>query len=162
MNGRTPVVVDTNVTVVANRRGGESIACASACAQALLKIKTSGILVLDDGDRILTEYRRYLSHAGQPGMGDSFFKWLVDNRWKQDLVTHVTLILENGGFAEFPQNAELAGFDRADRVFVAVSLRHGGNPRILNATDRDWWDYRHALERAGVVVEFLCGERFDA
>jgi hypothetical protein len=64
--GRRPFVVDTNVVVTANRRDGGTYTCASRCAQALLEIRAHGSLVLDDGDRILKEYRSYLNYSGQP------------------------------------------------------------------------------------------------
>ena len=163
MNGRSPAVVDTNVTIVANRKHGESRACANACAQALLEIKRTGTLLLDDAERILQQYRTYLSHSGQPGMGDSFFMWLMDNRWKPELVTHVAVTPdEDRGFLEFPEAAALATFDPSDRVFVAVSLGHGSNPPILNACDSDWWHHRSALFDAGVEVTFLCPELFNS
>lgn len=65
-------------------------------------------------------------------------------------------------FAEFPADANLAGFDRADRKFVAVALASGDSPPIVNATDSDWWLFREALQRHGVQVEFLCPELMQA
>jgi len=41
---------------------------------------------------------------------------------------------------------------------VAASVSHPERPPILNAVDTDWWNYRMALERHGVRVEFLCPE----
>jgi hypothetical protein len=162
MNGRDPVVIDTNVTIVANRKHRESISCANACAQALVRTTNRGILLLDDGERILQQYRTYLSHSGQPGVGDLFFKWLMDHRWYPELVNHVPVTPEDvREFVEFPETAALETFDRSDRIFVAVSLSHGGNAPILNATDRDWWDHKDALDEAGIEVLFLCPERFD-
>jgi len=162
--GRQPCVVDTNVPVVANRRQGESRTCANACAQALLNIKKSGLLVLDDQDGILKEYRGHLSLSGQPGVGDSFVKWAHDNAGRQDLVQRVRITPSPGTakeFQEFPDSAELTGFDRSDQKFVAVALSHSQNPPILNGTDQDWWNYRKALKAAGVQVRFLCPERFQ-
>ena len=162
--GRRPLVVDTNVAVVANRTHGESLACASASAEALAGIRKTGLLVLDDADRILAEYRRHLSLSGQPGVGDAFIKWTHDNAGRQDLITRVKITprpQDPDDFEEFPNHAELAAFDRSDRKFVAVALRHPARPPVLNATDRDWWDYRQALNRAGVTIEFLCRNLFE-
>ena len=55
--GRKTQVVDTNVAVVANRRNNESYACANKCAEALVDIKKFGVIVIDDADSILSEYR---------------------------------------------------------------------------------------------------------
>ena len=61
--GRRSLVVDTNVMVVANRLNNEPYTCSNNCAQALLDIKHLGVIVIDDGDSILTEYRRNLFHC---------------------------------------------------------------------------------------------------
>jgi len=128
--------------VLANRRHGESLACANACAQALLSIKTSGLLVLDEGNRILQEYRRYIG--------------------RQDLIDRVRITPSDvKWFQEFPDSPELAGFDPSDRMFVAVALHHAQRPPILNATDRHWWNHKEALQAAGIRVEFLCPEQFQ-
>ena len=160
---RTPFVVDTNILVVANRKQAEPLACANSCAQVLFRIKQAGLVVLDDGGRIWKEYRRYLAHSGQPGIGDSFFRWLFNNRARGDLVVAVSITSRDedpSDFLEFPNSLALQGFDRADRKFVAVARSHGGNPAILNATDRDWWDYRDALLAVGITIQFVCPEQF--
>ncbi len=119
--GRRCQVVDTNVLVVANHRDGGSYACARNCARALLAIKNLGAIVLDDAGRILSEYRRYCCVAGQPGLGDSFIKWVHDNVGRADLVHTVspTAVQGHHQFAEFPDHPDLSDFDPADEVFVA-------------------------------------------
>jgi len=162
--GRRPKVVDTNVLIAANRRHGESFACANASAQALIRIKEAGALVVDDGDRILNEYRRHLSLRGQPGVGDAFIKWTHDNAGRIDLISRVTItpsVHDPEDFDEFPRDGALASFDRSDRKFVAVALCHDSRPPVLNSTDSDWWDYREELSQAGVTIEFLCPDRFQ-
>ena len=156
-----PAVVDTNVPIVANQKGGEDLACAANCATALHAITRAGLLVIDDEELIFKEYKRHLSFAGQPGAGDYFFKWLCDNRYKSNRVAQVTLTRnpENPNeFAVYPQNTELSDFDRSDRKFVAAALSHPERPPILNATDDDWWNYRDALARHGITIRFVCGE----
>ena len=64
----------------------------------------------------------------------------------------------SAAYREFPDDGELAGFDLADRKFVAVARAAGTHPPILNASDTDWWNDREALARNGVRVEFLCPE----
>lgn len=41
---------------------------------------------------------------------------------------------------------------------MAVALTHPERPPVLNATDRDWWDYIDALRRNHLTVRFMCGE----
>jgi len=155
--GRKPEVVDTNVPVVANRRHNESYACASRCAQALLSIKNLGTIVIDAADLVLAEYRANCSLAGQPGVGDSFIRWVHDNRGRGDLVHTVALTSKNGAtFEEFPNHPDLAAFDPQDRKFVALANAHKDKPVILEATDSKWWGWKDALSTCGIRVEFLC------
>ena len=56
-------------------------------------------------------------------------------------------------------NARRAARRRVIRRRRAVALGSVNAPEVLNATDRDWWDYREALERNGVRIVFLCPER---
>ena len=157
--GRKPHVVDTNVAVVANQRSRESYSCASACAQALLKIRNCGFLVIDDGDRILAEYRRNGSLSGQPGAGDYFIKWVHDNRGRRDLVQIVVITPKAGDpddFTEFPSHQDLSNFDPSDRKFVAVANAHPAKPPILQGTDSKWWGWKDALNACGITIEFLC------
>lgn len=155
------VVVDTNVAIVAN--GGFADAskqCVDVCIDALLAARTGGVLV-DDGYRIFEEYQRHLSHAGQPGVGDAFFKWLWSNQANPSSCCQVTITrsgADDFDFEEFPKDPALAKFDRSDRKFVAVALASGENPEILDATDSDWWDFADALARHGVQIRFLCPE----
>lgn len=158
---RKPVVVDTNVPIIANQRDAESLQCVAACAEALNNITKNGLLVLDDGNRIFNEYKCHLSFSGQPGAGDVFFKWLSDNRYRPDRVAQVSLVEDparEGEFVTFPDDPALASFDHSDRKFVAVALAHPERPPVLNATDSDWWNYRDALRAYGITVTFVCGE----
>jgi hypothetical protein len=146
---RTPAVVDTNVPIVANHKYGEPLMCSAACARALYEITKQGVLVIDARGLIFDEYKKYLSFSGQPGAGDSFFKWLADNRYAPDRVAQVVLVddpVREREFAAFPDTPDLATFDRSDRKFVAVALTHPGRPSILNAVDGDWIDHEEALE----------------
>jgi hypothetical protein len=156
--GRKPQVVDTNVVVVANRRHGESYKCAARCARALLKIKNSGVLVIDDRDRILFEYRTNCRIAGQPGVGDSFTRWAHDHIGQTDLVNVVPINPSEDPpyFTEFPDHKGLEGFDISDRKFVAVANAHAVKPSILQATDSKWWGWKDHLAECGITVEFLC------
>jgi hypothetical protein len=163
--GRKTQVVDTNVAVVANRRHNESYACANSCAQALLDITKFGVIVIDDGDRILSEYRANCSPYGrQPGIGDSFVRWVHDNRGREDLVHTIPLTVEPDpphDFVEFPHHEDLAILDPSDRKFVAVAHAHDDKPPIIQATDSKWWGWKDALAQCGIAIEFLCPKEIE-
>lgn len=159
------VIVDTNVPIVANGREiRASPGCAISCVRKLLEIQQSHTIVLDGGWHILREYLLRLRSDGQPGVGDAFLKWVLTNRANPRHCQLVSITLrpnseDQNDFEEFPNDdEELTRFDRSDRKFVAVALVHPEHPPILNAVDTDWWDYRIALERHGIQVNFLCPE----
>ena len=155
---KTEIVVDTNVPIVAN--GGNEQAdpsCRLNCIASLRNIQDERIVLLDDKNLILGEYKRRLSFSGQPEPGDAFFKWLFDNQANPAHCRKVPLTAHSvRGFEEFPEDPELSLFDKDDRMFVAVVLASGTGPKVLNASDRDWWRYRRELRRHGVDVVFLC------
>lgn len=159
-------VVDVNVAIVAN--GNKSpqadMDCLLACVNALKEIVGNGVIVLDNGMRILKEYQRYLSPAGQPGVGDAFMKWVWDNqgvvnRCERVVLTQIEDVEDE--FLQFPDDPEMRGFDQSDRMYVAVALVSQKNPEILNAVDTDWWNHRIALERNGVRLRFLCPQHMQ-
>jgi hypothetical protein len=153
------LIVDTNVGVVANEREAHaSPECVIACVDALERIVAGRArLVLDDGWEILKEYMRYMSSSGQPGPGDAFVKWALNNLANPDRCECVPLDM-----GVFPIDPDLAAFDPADRKFVALALASDSRPAIANAVDSDWWHFREALQRAGVEVIFLCPDRVTA
>lgn len=129
------VVIDTNVLVVANgKHPPASVACMQACMHALENAR-DGVTLIDDAQLILDEYRRHCSLAGQPGLGDAFFKWLWSNQANPHHCVQVPITPHAGrGFAEFPPDAALEGFDASDRKFVAVALGSGRRAPVLNAS----------------------------
>lgn len=158
------VVIDTNVLVAANGKSDHAgLDCQLACINALEEVTKSKVVTLDSEMRILDEYRRYASHAGQPGVGDAFFKWLWQNQGNFRRCEQVKITPKQDDprdFQEFPNDPALSGFDFSDRKFVAVALVSRKQPKILNATDSDWWDYKDALADNALSIEFLCPELF--
>jgi hypothetical protein len=156
------VVIDTNVLIVANGKADHvGIGCCLNCIKALERAQKKQMIIIDSGMRIIKEYQRYSSRAGQPGMGDAFFKWLFYNqcnlrRCKQVDITPIKD--DTDDFEEFPRDPNLAGFDRSDRKFVAAAVASRLHPTILNATDTDWWFSRKTLEKYQVSILFLCPE----
>lgn len=157
----TAYVVDTNVPIVANGRRSEQADsdCVMACIEALQAIYEQGVIVLDSGMDILTEYMQNINMSGQPGPGDAFMKWVWHVQADETKCERVSLTLRNDGsgdYTAFPNNTELMDFDRSDRKFVAVALASKNNPDILNAVDTDWADHHAALLAVGLSIVFLC------
>ncbi len=153
-------LIDTNVAIVANNQSNAGPACVLAAIERLERLIAGEIIVLDDADHILQEYRRRLSPSGQPGTGDQFYRWLYEQAaYNPQHCEKVTLALdEDRNFAAFPKAAELAKFDLSDRKFVAAALTHPANPPVVNACDKDWHEHHEALGQHGVRIEFLCPE----
>lgn len=157
-----PCLVDTNVGVAANFNSSASDECALVCIQTLREITERGHLVLDDIGLIFAEYHSNMSMSGQPGVGDVFMLWVMNNQYNTERCTRVRITPDNDSFEEFPADEALRAFDRSDRKFVAVAAAHGQGPPILVACDTDFWIARDALNAAGIRVEFLCEDDIRA
>jgi hypothetical protein len=157
---RKAFVVDTNVLVVANGRDTHADKkCVGKSIEALETVRDAGIIVLDDQNAILREYANYCHYSGQPGAGDAFLRWAWRNQAVAEACERVRITPKAGkpeDYEEFPDDPALKGFDRNDRKFVAVARESRNKPKILNATDTDWWEFRDPLRRHGIEVEFLC------
>ena len=100
----------------------------------------------------MNEYKGYLSFSGSPGVGDKFFKHIVDNQW-QKKVKRVTITESSDptrGFKVLPSNT----FDLSDRKFLAVAVVSGAT--VINAIDSDWTKNKMLMSQVGVRVEELC------
>lgn len=161
-------LVDTNVPKIANRAvdpaniPDELTVCVLACVEAVAHVVKKGGLVIDAGDEIFDEYRNQLSLSGQPGVGDSFMKWVHDNRWKFPNIDRVPITKNGDSYDEFPHHNGLSDFDASDRKFVAVANAHPSKPPILEATDSKWWGWKDALGEVGIAVKFLCPQYVEA
>jgi hypothetical protein len=154
---RKPVVIDTNVLVVANAAPEHSRLCALNCMKRLKEIQATGQVVLDSGWEVLAEYAKNQPTRSQPGVGYQFWKWLLNNTGNADRCSWVNITRNDSrGYTEFPTHDGLTQFDPSDRKFVALSIAHGSYPPILQATDSKWMGWKRALVECGVSVEFLC------
>ena len=153
-------VIDVNVAVVANGRGTHAdYDCILACVDVIEKVCQNGMIVIDDGMHILSEYMSRLRMEGQPGVGDAFMQWVWENQAVVSRCEQVKLTVRGDDpedFLEFPHDPELDNFDRSDRKYVSVAVESRRNPEILNAVDTDWWQYKEAFMRKGIRVQFLC------
>jgi hypothetical protein len=151
-------VVDTNVLLVANGSHDDvSPECVIACVTRLKELMESGILVVDDGYRILSEYQNKSNSRNARGVGDVFVRWVLRHIGQENRVQQVSLTeSEKHRYAEFP-DAELEPlFDAPDRMFAAVSNTHADRPPIWQATDCKWLNWWEAMHACGIDVEFLC------
>lgn len=153
-------VVDTNVPRVANWPHDSTHAspeCVLECVRRIRELTTRGGLLLDDGWRIIREYQNQLRSAGQPGVGDAFLRAVLTRYADPAWCTLVPVTPHpERDFEEYPDDPDLAAFDRSDHKFVAVALAGPQPATVLNAVDRDWSEHRQALERNGLRIEFLC------
>ncbi len=155
-------IVDTNVAKTANLATQPDPEtnfpdeCINACVAAIEHVIQKNGLVIDAGDEIFDEYSQQLSMGGQPGIGDSFMKWVHDHRWTLPESQRVKITKNVESYDEFPEHEDLNSFDKSDRKFVAVSNAHSGKLTILQATDSKWWGWKDALIQCGIAVQFIC------
>ncbi len=150
----TAFVVDTNVAIVANGRGTHAdLQCRLSCAQRLRAVVNEDVIAIDDAGRLLKEYRNHLSYSGQPGVGDVFFKHLVDHQYDRGRIQRVAVTTSadtRKDFEELPENS----LDPSDRKFLAVAVV--AKAAILNATDSDWSEQQPLLDHLRIQVWQLC------
>ena len=155
-------LVDTNVPKTANLANDpaniefELVECVQYCVEAIEHVTNKCQLVLDAGNEIFDEYRQQLCMSGQPGIGDSFMKWVHDTQWRPPEENRVVITKNGDSYDEFPDHDGLQEFDPSDRKFVAVANAHVKKPPILQATDCKWWGWNDALRAVGIVVIFIC------
>lgn len=152
--------IDTNVAVVANGRsdidqhGKPTIACRLATVQFLVQIIQTGTIFLDLEGEMAAEYRRYLQPRGQPGVGDRFYREILNSH--PDRIVRVSLAKRNDGeFLNCPQSLIDINFDPADRKFAAMASITGAH--VVNSTDSDWVNHAEEIRQSGIIVQNLCG-----
>lgn len=153
-----PVVIDTNVLLVANEKHADaSPECVLDCVDHLEEVQNGGVVVIDDAWRIVSEYQNKTQPNRPKGVGDVFLKWVLQNLGNAQRVQQVTLNdTPEGCYAEFPVPALQKRFDPPDRKFAAVANAHPDKPPVWQAADCKWLDWWPELQSAGVLVEFLC------
>ena len=157
-------VIDENVPIVANDivrpvkiATQADDACRLACVQALRKAVKSGIVIVDTLGEVLEKYRAKLQYKGQPGVGDAFYKHVVDHQFNRKRVRRTAVPRHSKReFEHFPEVDALATFDRSDRIFVALAIASPEAPEILNSVDSDYTEHRIPLASAGVKVREIC------
>ena len=150
-------VIDTNVLLVANGQHADvSEDCVIACVTRLQSIQQSGVVVIDDGYRLVGEYHHKTSLTPPNGVGDKFLKWMLQHTGTSRVEQINLNETVPDCFVEFPDPALEPLFDAPDRKFAAVAHAHPDKPKILQAADCKWLDWWPALRAKGVEVDFLC------
>ncbi len=155
-----PLVIDTNVPIVANgpRNKRKDAAPSEQCQEAaILRLKQavhSELILLDSDSAIQNEYRRYLDPKGQPGVGDLFYRHILNSMpgrvERRELPKDA-----NGEYTHLPQSLIDAGFDQSDRKFAALAKQENGT--VINATDSDWLEHARTLSQENIEVSNICG-----
>jgi len=162
---RKRIVVDTNVLIAANGNDPEWISIAAKCASRLKRTQKLETVCIDDGQRIMREYRQHLP-SNRKGFGDMFYIWLAQNQsnlQKCEQVRITALETDDTAFTECPEvdDALSSQIDPSDRKFIAVANAHPEKPPILQATDSKWIGWKEGLATVGIQIEFI-DEKFLA
>lgn len=150
-------VVDTNVAVVANGRDVTARpACQLASIEFLEVLVSRGRVVIDTEGDVLEEYRKRLYAEGQPGVGDLFFRHILDNQGNSASVRLVDIASARAApLSDAFRQGGLARFDPSDRPFALCAA--AGRAAVAVATDSDWSEHEVGLQACGVRVQFVCG-----
>lgn len=156
-----PVVIDTNVAVVAERPAmapQASEACQTACVAAVKKvIDNQQPIAIDRRGAILREYINNLGTRASHEQPAAFLLWVLRHQADVDRCEMVDITpTGDRSYHEFPDDPALSSFDDDDHKFVAVALVHPERPPVLVAVDSDWWRHRVALRGHGLELRFLC------
>ena len=153
------IVIDTNVAIVANGTGDGfekiSPACRLAAIELLRRVLKDGIIVVDLQGECQAEYHRHLNPRGQPGVGDLFYREIIQSH--PGRIMRISLEKDGEGqYVNLPREVISSKFDQSDRKFAALGFSCGC--QVANATDRDWLEWRHILEAAGLNILFVCSD----
>ncbi|MGU3643429.1 hypothetical protein ACLBXX_00555 [Microbacterium sp. C23T] len=128
----------------------------AAAARYLVELIGGTDVILEDTiGNVLNEYKNYMQFSGQPGVGDYFFRWYLQNRWDGRRVGRVELDPAQPLTQYLP--ASLHSFDPSDHKWIAVYIQ-GSADVIVNATDSDWAESRELLLEHSIKVRELSDE----
>jgi hypothetical protein len=156
-------VIDENVLIVAEVKPPEPgrEACLQPCIDALREAMRQKV-VLDDSEVILSKYSKQIKKVRQNGMGMEFWIWLIQNQHHVERCERVKITPLEPSFAEVPLELQSLDpvtnkiFDLDDHIWLAAAKASANNPTILNATDKDWYQWQIQLEQHGFQIKFLC------
>jgi hypothetical protein len=106
----------------------------------------------------LTEYGARLYPEGQPGVGDLFYRHVLDNQGNARRVRTVRTASPRGNaLREAFERGTLADFDPSDRKFALCGVV--ARVPVATATDSDWVQHEVGLAACGVQIEYVCGRQ---
>lgn len=159
-------IIDTNVPMTAaGEQSSMGEECRQACVQVLKDIYDDKYrLVLDSSGIIIGQYRANFKKDGDQGLAWKFMLWVLRNHFLEDKVGLVDIhpVGDYGDFEELPEEIRNSGFDRSDRVFVALSVANGNSAPIVQAADSKWIGHEEMLACHGVKLEFPCRDALEA
>lgn len=148
-------VIDTNVPIVANgTEANFTPQCRESAVRLLMLALKTGIVVIDSAGEIQEEYRRHLNPKGQPGVGDRFYKEIINSHPARILRVDLPK-RDDGEYEDLPQPIIESNFDPSDRKFAAAAKKTRAT--VYNAVDTDWLEQRDIIEQNGIPIVFLCG-----
>jgi hypothetical protein len=125
-----------------------------ATVNFLLEAVKNAKFYLDLEGAIAQEYRTYLNPIGAPGVGDQFYKEVMNSH--PDRIIRVELEKrDDGEYVDCPQILIDSGFDPSDRKFAAVAAF--ASATVVNSVDSDWIHHAAHLESSDISVTNLCG-----
>jgi hypothetical protein len=150
---KTGVCFDTNVLIIANNdpqhvdpsKFNQELhtSCNERLIEAIKSQSGQLLILLDVEGEIIKEYKSYASFAGNPGLGDYFFKWLIDHEYNSKINICRTQTKE-GLFEPFKKHTKFSKLDKGDIKFLNptlsyISSKPNAVARIIFAADfKDW------------------------
>lgn len=134
-------VIDTNVPMVVKLPEDHPPALRDACEQMLENIIESRVpVVTDEGGEIFEEYSHQLNLSGQPSLGDTFIRYIYDNRYQWDTAMRPDIQPgEPGANTYRVLDGDHDEIDPSDRKFVAAAKV--ADVPVVQATDTKWLNW---------------------
>ena len=129
--------------------------CRLLSVTALSTLVASGRIVIDDAGSIIAEYNGRLHPAGQPGVGDLFYRHVGQPGQRQTGSDGANAHTRADALRAAFEHGALAAFDPSDRVFALCAVI--ARVSVATATDSDWIEHEAGLAACGVQIEFVCG-----
>lgn len=151
------LVIDTNVLMIADRRGSDiTQLCVDSAIECVASLSDGNVICLDEDDAILDEYAANIKEIRPYSLVAKLLIDLRQQRYSASNIHRAPLPKNHAGeYKDCPQSLIDANFDRSDRKFVA--LAKVTQATVCNAVDTDWFDHADLLCREGIQVNNLCG-----
>jgi hypothetical protein len=155
---RNYYIIDTNVLIAANGHSPQvSAGGVERCQKFVNSLFVNTLISIDSNNEIFDEYFRHMNFSGQPGIGDSFVKYLFDRQADITICETVEVIREaKHHYRVLSDKPDLLDFDKSDLKFIAVHLLSKYHSPIVDACDSDWAENKVLLNSHNIkVIELL-------